>query len=60
MTGEDQPEEELDIVHTGENVTNVVRGRVTGTVMQFDTIGPGDVVGDGIIIRARPAKEEQD
>ena len=58
MTGEDRPDEELDIVQTGENVTNVVRGRVSGTVMQFDTVGPDDVVGDGVIIRARPPKED--
>ncbi|MFS8099552.1 hypothetical protein LFM09_20730 [Lentzea alba] len=54
MTGE---EDEFEIVQTGEHGTNVVKGKVSGTVVQFDQVGDVEF-GDGIVIRARPAKED--
>ena len=56
MTGD----EEFEIVHTTENVTNVVRGKVYGTVFQADRIDGDLVIGDGIVIRGREAVEDQD
>ena len=57
MTGEEE-DAEFEMVQIGENVTNIVRGKVTGTVMQFEQID-GDVsVADGIVIHGRKPSED--
>ncbi|MGW6929648.1 hypothetical protein ACWGE0_06225 [Lentzea sp. NPDC054927] len=56
MTGEEEDVQEIVQVH--ENGTNVVRGEVHGTVIQFDRIDADGVLGEGIVIRARKPKED--
>jgi hypothetical protein len=57
MTGEEE-DAEFEIVQIGENVTNIVRGKVTGTVMQFEQIDGDISVGEGIVIRGRKPLED--
>ena len=58
MTGE--KDDEFEIVQVHMNVTNVVGGEMTGTIMQFHRVD-GDVsFGDQIVIRGRKAPDDED
>jgi hypothetical protein len=53
MTGEEEQPEDVELVQITEHATNIVRGKVSGTVVQLDHLD-GDVVFDGgLVIRRR-------
>jgi hypothetical protein len=56
MTGDEA--DEFEIVQTDEGVTNVVRGKVSGTVVQLGRVDGDLSFGGGIVIRGREPEED--